>query len=145
MASPSPAPPVARDRARIVLRELRERAVGLSLPAGRVGDTHYWLVRDGRILGAVRLRHRLTDALRIEGGHIGYEVRPSERRKGHATRMLALVLDKARALHLQRVMVTCDRDNVASAKVIRANGGVPGSQGPSADGARIVQRHWIEL
>ena len=127
------------------VRERRDWSRGVNLPPDRVPDTHYWLVRDGRILGTIRLRHRLVEHLEIEGGHIGYDVRPSERRRGCARQMLARVLPKARAMGLPRVLVTCDRDNVPSARVIRANGGELHSEVVSPDSGKPVQRYWIEL
>ncbi|HMB08301.1 MAG TPA: GNAT family N-acetyltransferase, partial [Isosphaeraceae bacterium] len=73
--------------------------------------------------GVSNLRHALTDKLRREGGHVGYGVRPSRRGQGLATAMLALTLEKARALGIDRVLITCGKENVSSAKVIRKNGG----------------------
>ncbi len=58
------------------------------------------------------------------GGHIGYDVRPSARRRGHATAMLAAVLARVQAMDVDPVLVTCDLDNVASRRVIESNGGV---------------------
>jgi len=127
------------------LRERRDWSAGRNLPEGFVPETHYWLVRGGRILGVIRIRHRLTDKLRTRGGHIGYDIRPSERRKGYGTRMLAMALVEARRIGLDRVMVTCDRGNVASARVILANGGVFESEGPDPETGEMVHRYWIEL
>ena len=127
------------------LRELRERAAGANVPSDRVGDTHCWLVRGERILGVVRIRHKLTEKLAVEGGHIGYDVRPSERGKGYAKRMLAMALEKARDLGIRQALVTCDKDNVASAGVIRANGGQLHSEVPSPHTGKLVQRYWIHL
>jgi predicted acetyltransferase len=95
-----------------------------------------------RILGAVNIRHRLTDNLRFEGGHVGYGVRPSARNKGHGTRILELALAKLGELGVDRVLVTCDRENLASARVIKKNGGVLDSE-TEIDG-RTTQRYWIE-
>jgi len=75
-------------------------------------------------LGGIRIRHHLTDYLREVGGHIGYDVRPSRRREGHATRMLRAALPHAYALGITPALITCDTDNVASRRVIEANGGV---------------------
>src|SRR3990172_1419113 len=95
------------------------------LPPGMVPYHTFWLVRDdARILGELRLRHRLTDSMAIEGGHIGYNIRPSERRKGYGRLQWGLGLEKARGIGLARVLVTCDDDNLPSAKIIEANGGV---------------------
>jgi predicted acetyltransferase len=83
-----------------------------------------WWVNDQEYLGRITIRHRLTDALREEGGHIGYDVRPSARHRGHATAMLAAALPVARGLGIGQALLICDPDNTASRKVIEANGGV---------------------
>ncbi|WP_245769487.1 GNAT family N-acetyltransferase [Streptomyces indicus] len=93
-------------------------------PAGFVPATWYWFVAGDTYLGRIQLRHRLTSQLLAYGGHIGYRVRPSARRQGHATAMLRAVLPHAHRLGLDRVLVTCDHDNTGSRKVIEANGGV---------------------
>jgi predicted acetyltransferase len=90
---------------------------------GWVSDSVYWLVDERGFIGRISLRHRLTDSLREFGGHIGYEVRPSRRREGHGKRMLALLLEKARARNMGKVMLTCDESNTGSRKIIEANGG----------------------
>ncbi|WP_406477839.1 GNAT family N-acetyltransferase [Streptomyces sp. NBC_01615] len=92
-------------------------------PEGFVPATWYWYVDGDAYLGRVQIRHRLTPSLLELGGHIGYGVRPSARRKGHATAMLRDVLPYARALGLDRVLVTCDTTNIGSRKVIEAAGG----------------------
>jgi predicted acetyltransferase len=84
--------------------------------------TLWWTDEDGYV-GRLAIRHRLTDDLLQQGGHIGYDVRRSRRRRGHATAMLAAALPVAAGLGLDRVLVTCDDDNVASRRVIEANGG----------------------
>jgi len=128
------------------LRRLRDNAAGRNLPAGRVSDSHFWLVRGQRILGTVRIRHELTPELSVVGGHIGYDVRPSERGKGYACRMLGLALDEARRLGLRRVLLTCGKANAASAAVIRRNGGRLENEVSSPDNTgELMQRYWIEL
>lgn len=123
----------------------REQAAGRRLPEGYVPCSRYWLVRDRRILATGRLRHRLTEALEDEGGHIGYDVRPRERRKGYATCLLAMMLDKARQLGLHRVLLTCNVDNPASRRTIEKNGGRLASQGVSKRTGKPVLRFWIDL
>jgi predicted acetyltransferase len=119
---------------------------GEGLPFGFVPFHIFWLVRDdARILGELRLRHRLTDMLAIEGGHIGYNIRPSERRKGYGTLQLRLGLEKARELGLERVLVTCDDDNLPSAKIIEVNGGVLSGRAISPESGVPVRQYWIEL
>ncbi|MEU6352879.1 GNAT family N-acetyltransferase [Streptomyces sp. NPDC047072] len=92
--------------------------------AGFVPVSWYWYVDGDHYIGRIQVRHRLTPHLRDYGGHIGYGVRPTARRRGHATAMLREALPHARALGLGRVLVTCDVVNIGSRKVIEANGGV---------------------
>lgn len=91
--------------------------------AGFVCSTTRWWVEDEEYLGRIAVRHELTEHLREVGGHIGYDVRRSRRREGHATAMLAATLPVARGLGIDPALITCDTDNVASRKVIEANGG----------------------
>jgi len=93
-------------------------------PAGRVPCTTLWYVEGPVYIGRLAIRHRLTPDLLETGGHIGYDVRPSARRRGHATAMLRTALPVARGLGIDPALVTCDTGNVASRKVIEANGGV---------------------
>ncbi|WP_460544546.1 GNAT family N-acetyltransferase [Glycomyces halotolerans] len=86
--------------------------------------TLYWWVDGEEFLGRISVRHRLNDRLFEIGGHIGYEVRPTARRRGHATAMLAATLPRAADLGIEKALVTCDHDNIASRKVIERNGGV---------------------
>ncbi len=97
---------------------------GPALPAGWVPCTTLWYVDGEEYLGRLAIRHTLTDWLRDYGGHIGYDVRPTARRRGHATAMLREALPIALGLGLESVLVTCDVGNVASRGVIRSCGGV---------------------
>lgn len=106
-------------------RQLREQAEpDTPRPAGHVPCTTLWWVSGDGYLGRLAIRHRLTQGLLDYGGHIGYDVRPSARRRGHATAMLAGALPITRSLGIDPVLVTCDEDNTGSRKVIEANGGV---------------------
>jgi predicted acetyltransferase len=89
-----------------------------------VPSTTWWWVQGTEYLGRISLRHRLTERLLEIGGHIGYDVRPSARRRGHATAMLRAALPLTNELGIDPALVTCDTDNVGSRKVIEANGGV---------------------
>jgi predicted acetyltransferase len=93
-------------------------------PEGRVPCTTLWYVSGAEYLGRLAIRHKLNEFLLEEGGHIGYDVRPTARRKGHATAMLREALPIAHSLGISQTLVTCDVDNVASRKVIEAAGGV---------------------
>ena len=92
-------------------------------PEGHVPSTTLWWVQDDEYLGRVAIRHRLTAHLLDIGGHIGYDVRPSARRRGHATAMLRAALPVAHRLGIASALITCDVTNIASRKVIEANGG----------------------
>jgi predicted acetyltransferase len=111
-------------RFREYVRWLHEQAwEGSPRPTGYVPQTTLWWIDGDEYLGRLGLRHRLTPPLREIGGHIGYDVRPSARRRGHATAMLRAALPFARALGIHRALVTCDADNLGSRKVIERNGG----------------------
>ena len=128
-----------------LVRAWREHAAGRKLPRGYVPDSRYWLIRGRKILATGGLRHHLTPALEDYGGHIGYQVRPSQRGHGYATRLLALTLEKAREMGLKRVLVTCDKSNLASARVIEKNGGRLASESYSEHVGRVTRRYWIDL
>ncbi|MFB6468287.1 GNAT family N-acetyltransferase [Cytobacillus sp. Hz8] len=118
---------------------------GKNIPSNWVPDSTFWLVNeDKRVIGAVNIRHRLTDKLFNCGGHIGYGIRPSERRKGYATKLLSLSLEKARELSILKVLVVCDEDNTGSKKTILNNGGISDTDFIEEDG-NIVKRYWIIL
>lgn len=112
---------------------------------GLVPETTFIALRksDGRMVGVINIRHRLNDFLLNFGGHIGYGIRGSERGRGYATEMLALALKQCRKMGLTRVLLTCDRDNPASARVIKKNGGALENE-VDEDGT-VVQRYWIDL
>jgi predicted acetyltransferase len=127
------------------LARVRDWARGVNLPEHYVPESVYWLVSDeGEILGQINIRHRLTPALEDFGGHVGYQIRPSQRGKGYGTMMLGLALDEARRLGLTRVLITCDPDNIASVRVIEKNGGALASRSV-ADTGRLTSRYWIDL
>lgn len=122
------APETGLDRPEVFaawVARLREQG-DTTVPAapGRVHATYLWIVDGDTCLGAAELRHSLDDFLREAGGHIGYGVRPSARRRGVATRALGQLLLRARDLGLDRVLVTCDEDDPGSARTIERNGGV---------------------
>lgn len=113
---------------------------------GRVPATALLALRssDGRLVGMINIRHILNDFLLNFGGHIGYSVRASERRKGYAGEMLRQALAYCREeLALDKVLVTCDKDNEASRRTILSQGGVLEDERPEDGG--ITQRYWIAL
>ena len=125
--------------------QLHQEARGEGLPDWAVPQNTLWAVRGGCMVGVLKLRHRLTPALENRGGHIGYFVRPSARGQGVATRMLALALDRARASGLSRVLLTCDIDNHASARVMVKNGGVRTTDSTDPGTGLPLARYWIDL
>ena len=93
-------------------------------PEGHVPSTTLWWAEDDEYLGRLAIRHRLTPYLLEAGGHIGYDIRPSARGRGHATAMLMAALPVAGELGIESALITCDADNIASRKVIEHAGGV---------------------
>ncbi|MBK8995686.1 MAG: GNAT family N-acetyltransferase [Myxococcales bacterium] len=127
------------------LGRLAACARGEGLPPGFVPHSTYWLVDDGDVVAVSNLRHALTDALRNHGGNIGYGVRPSARRRGFATRILAFTLDRAHSLGLDEALLTCAKSNEGSIRAIQRNGGVLVSEEFVADRGDVVQRWRIGL
>ena len=112
---------------------------------GLIPDSTFFCLDEerNRIVGAVNIRHYLNESLLLNGGHIGDGVRPSERRKGIATQMIALALEECRKLGIQRVLMVCDKQNIGSARSIQRNGGVLENE-MTVDGV-VQQRYWIDL
>jgi len=104
----------------------------------------YFAIENDRIIGTIAVRNDLNESLRNIGGHIGYGIRPSERRKGYGAAMLALVLEKCREAGIKKALVTCDKVNIASAKTAIANGGVLENEFAEENG-NVVQHYWITL
>lgn len=126
-----------------LLAQLAACERGIGIPEGFVPHSTYWLVEGTEVVGVSNLRHRLTDSLRIEGGHIGYGVRPSARGRGHGTRILALTLVEAAKRGIAQALVTCAKRNIASSAVIRANGGVLQDEAFLESRGEVVQRWWV--
>lgn len=133
-----------RDYAALLHRRAEQEA-GRELPQGYVPQSIYYLVRGGRILGELALRHRLTNNLEEFGGHIGYGVRPEDRNRGYCTEMLRRTLAVCRQSGIPRVRITCDSSNTASARVIEKCGGVLDSESYCEQAGRVTRRYWIDL
>ncbi|MEF3353792.1 GNAT family N-acetyltransferase [Paenibacillus sp. GYB006] len=128
-----------------MLKSLSDNEEGVGLPEGIVSDSTFWLVdKSNRVLGAVNIRHQLTQHLYNTGGHIGYGIRPSERLKGYATKLLELSLSEAKKIGIKEVLVVCDADNVGSERTIIKNGGRADADYIEDDG-NIIKRYWIEI
>lgn len=98
------------------------KAIGLE--DWQVPTSIYWLYADGQPVGFGKLRHFLTDKLRIEGGHTGYAVRQSERNKGHGTILLKMVVEEAKKMDIDKLLLTIRNSNIASIKVALNNNGI---------------------
>lgn len=141
--------PVTPDRE--TLDALIEKATLLAdtsadLPDGSVHNDLYWIADGDEVIGFFSFRHTLNEWLREVGGHIGYAVRPSRRRQGHAAAALELGLDRAREIGLDRVLITCDDDNVGSFRTIEGAGGVlQDVRDQTERGHALLRRYWITL
>ena len=115
----------------------------LTIPvlAGQAHCTYRWIVDTTYLLGGIALRHEFT-AFVARMGHIGYGVRPSARDRGVATWALGRMLDEARTIGLERVLIVCERNNIASSSAIERNGGV--LEDTTVDRAQ-PRRYWIDL
>lgn len=125
-------------------RYLHELEVKEGNAEGLVPDSTFFCLDEERniFVGAVNIRHRLNESLLLNGGHIGDGVRPSERRKGVATKMIALALEECKKLGIRDVLMVCDKENIGSAKSIIRNGGILENE-VEVDGT-VEQRYWIK-
>ena len=126
------------------LSQLADCAKGVGVPEGFVAHSTFWLVRDwNEVVGVSNIRHSLTPDLLRDGGSIGYGIRPTARCQGLGTALLRLSLLRATGLGVERALITCAKQNVASAAVIVRNGGVLESEEFLPDRGEVVQRYWI--
>lgn len=129
--------------------DITDQRGSIRLPTGqivpKVPFSVHWLVEGDEFIGEAQLRHRLNDYLINEGGHVGYGIRPARRRQGYGRLILALALEECRRLDLRRVLVTCLEDNVASARIIEANGGELENVIDDPAGRGRLRRYWITL
>jgi len=128
----------------LMIESLNGYSKGIGLPDGFVECSTYWLVnKSNKVLGAIDIRHKLNDFLLFRGGHIGYGIRPSERMKGYAGIMLSLALKQCEIIGISKVLITCLKNNIGSAKTIIKNQGILESE--DKDNGKIFQRYWIDL
>jgi len=133
------------------LQQITDHALGKNLPENWVPATTLWLAENEEWLGKINIRHSLTPHLLSQGGHIGYTLRPSARGKGFGTKMLERGLIEAKKISLDKVLITCDDKNIASARIIEKNGGVLENIVERQDGELEgiqegkTRRYWITL
>ncbi|HZE86594.1 MAG TPA: GNAT family N-acetyltransferase [Methylomirabilota bacterium] len=127
------------------ISKLLSESQGKNLPEGYVPQTTYWLIDNNEFIGRVSIRHSLTEHLLKEGGHIGYDVRPSKRKMGYGTKILELSLSKAKKLGIHKILVTCNETNIGSKKIIEANGGIFEDHLELDEGKLAKLRYWITV
>jgi predicted acetyltransferase len=117
-----------------------------NIELNRVPANTYFAIResDNKIVGMINVRHKLDEKLLKKGGHIGYGVRPTERRKGYATEILSLGLKRCKELKIENVLVTCDKDNIGSVKTKKKNKGILENELIDKKKKKIIQRYWIK-
>ncbi len=110
-----------------------------------VPDSTFFCLDEERniLMGAVNIRHYLNDYLLMYGGHIGDGIRPSERRKGYGTAMIALALEECKKLGIEKALMVCDKTNIGSAKTFLNNGGV--LENEVIEEGKLKQRYWIDV
>lgn len=116
-------------------------------PPDRVPDSQFICIRnsDGRIVGMLDIRHELNEACLNLFGNIGYSIRPSERRKGYASIQLMLAKEICRSMGMEKVLVSCHKENTASARTILKNGGILENEAVDTRNGAVLQRYWIRL
>ena len=128
------------------LNTIEKESKGIDLLEGRVPSTVYFLMNNDRIIAHISIRHNIdNDFLRLYGGHIGYGVRPSERRKGYATIMLHLALIKCNELGIKDVMISCKESNIGSVKTIENNLGIQKELIYIEDQQMNFKKYWINV
>ncbi len=116
--------PISEEGFADFLQQRRDDSQGINLQEGKVPASSWWLVKGDEWFGEIRIRHRDTPGLLRAGGHIGFGLRPSIRRKGVGSIILKLGLLKAKEMGFEKILLTCDDDNLGSARVIEKNGGI---------------------
>ena len=126
--------------------EMEKNRYPETVKAGMVPADTFLGIRksDNKLVGIINFRHELNDLLFQFGGHIGYSILPEERQKGYGKVMTMLAVEKAREFGLERIMITCEKKNAGSAKIIQGCGGILENEAIRQDG-EIVQRYWIKL
>ena len=123
---------------------LRNQSEGKDL-RGFVPNSYMGAFVNGKCVGRASIRHELNERLLVDGGHVGYGVVPSERRKGYAREILRQALEVLKAHGIKRALVTCSDDNVGSIRTIEAHGGVLENKAPRHGTTGLTHRYWIQI
>jgi predicted acetyltransferase len=118
---------------------------GVGVPDGFVPNAFFVAVVDRIVVGRLSLRHYLCEKIELIGGHIGYGVVPSYRRRGYATEMLRQAIPFCRSLGIERALITCDDSNVASQRVVEACGGVLETILRCPETGVPKRRYWLSI
>lgn len=130
-----------------MVQMLADFSHGKGVPKGFVPNSTFWAFEDetGKMIGAVNIRHKLEGAFFQVWGNIGFGVRPDERKKGYATAILNQTLTECKKLHLKKVLLSCYKENTASAKTIQKNGGILENEIAERGTGKAIQRYWIYI
>jgi len=138
--------PKANESFEDFVKHFYDEMKGINLPEGYIPATMFWLIDDGEFIGRVQIRHELTDHLLKYGGHIGYYIRPSKRKMGYGKKILGMALLKAKEMGFEKVLLTCNDDNVGSIRIIEGNGGVlENILDGEKEGEKKKRRYWITI
>lgn len=112
----------------------------------RLMERHiFWMTDKDHLIGRVEIRKELTEELKLYGGNIGYTIYPNARRKGYGTSILKLTLEEAKKMGLEKVLLTCDVDNIGSIRIIEKNGGILEKSLFDQESQKEILRYWIRL
>lgn len=126
-----------------LLERLRKNQNGEDLPRGFIPNTMFYGFVDAQIVGRLHVRHKLTDNLKLRGGHLGYAVAPGLRGQGYATQMLMAGLEECKKLGIEDVLITCGDNNIPSWKVIEKAGGLDYTLSIDLCGRENLRRYWL--
>jgi predicted acetyltransferase len=127
------------------LKKIEDKSKGINLKEGKVPESVFWIIDNDGYVGSVNLRHDLNDHLKFIGGHIGYKIRPSKRKLGYGYKALEMILPEAKKLGLDKVLLTCDKDNISSIKIIEKSNGILDSEDFDEKSGKEILRYWINL
>lgn len=125
------------------LKKEKQNHLGINLDEGFVPGTTYFYVENNQIIGTINIRHCLNEALLKKGGHIGYSILPSQRKKGYATAMLKEAIKICQRWDIDPLLITCNKENIASKKTILKCGGKFENEYFDEKTKETILRFWI--